>query len=118
MPPWRALLGAFRALEDRGEVRGGRFVAGLVGEQFALPEAVEALRAVRRRPETAETVVVSAADPLNLAGILVPGARVAPAAREVIAFRDGVAVETGELGTVLSRLRSRPKASWVAGGGE
>jgi ATP-dependent Lhr-like helicase len=105
MPPWRTLLGALRALEDRGEVRGGRFVAGLVGEQFALPEAVDALRAVRRRPEAPETVVVAAADPLNLVGILVPGARVSPAAREVIAFRDGVAVESGELGAVLSRLR-------------
>jgi ATP-dependent Lhr-like helicase len=107
MPPWRALLGALRTLEARGEVRGGRFVAGLVGEQFALPEAVEALRAVRRRSEGVETVVVAAADPLNLVGILVPGARVSPAAREVIAFRDGVAVEAGELGAVLSRLGQR-----------
>ena len=105
MPPWRAVLGALRTLEARGEVRGGRFVAGLVGEQFALPEAVEALRAVRRRSEGTETVVVAAADPLNLVGILVPGARVSPAAREVVAFRDGAAVETGELGSVLSRLR-------------
>jgi len=104
LPPWRVLLRAFRTLEDRGEVRGGRFVAGLVGEQFALPEAVEGLRAVRRRPEAPEVVIVAAADPLNLVGILVPGARVAPAAHEVIAFRDGVAVETGELGAVLSRL--------------
>jgi ATP-dependent Lhr-like helicase len=107
MPPWRVLLGALRALEARGEIRGGRFVAGLVGEQFALPEAVEALRAVRRRSGTTETVVVAAADPLNLVGILVPGPRVAATAREVVAYRDGVAVETGELGTVLSRLGRR-----------
>jgi ATP-dependent helicase Lhr and Lhr-like helicase len=103
-PTWRTMLGALRTLEARGEVRGGRFVQGLVGEQFALPEAVEALRAVRRRHDEPETVVVAAADPLNLVGVIVPGARMAPAAREVVAFRDGVPVETGELGTVLSRL--------------
>ena len=68
----------------------------MVGEQFALPEAVEALRAVRRRPASAETVVVAAADPLNLVGIVVPGARVPPAAHEVIAYRDGAAIEVGE----------------------
>jgi ATP-dependent Lhr-like helicase len=104
MPPWRLLLQALRTLEARGEVRGGRFVAGMVGEQFALPEAVEALRAVRRRDPTPETVVVAAADPLNLVGIVVPGARVSPLAHEVIAWRDGVPVEVGELGTVRSRL--------------
>jgi ATP-dependent helicase Lhr and Lhr-like helicase len=104
MPPWRVLLGALRTLEARGEIRGGRFVAGLVGEQFALPEAVEALRAVRRQHDAPESVMVSAADPLNLVGIVVPGARIPPAAREVIAFRDGVPVETGDLGTVLSRM--------------
>jgi ATP-dependent Lhr-like helicase len=107
MPPWRVLLGALRTLEARGEIRGGRFVAGLVGEQFALPEAVEALRAVRRRGGETETVVVAAADPLNLVGILVPGARLSPTAREVVAFRDGVAAEVGELGAVLSRLGRR-----------
>ena len=104
MPPWRELVRMLRTLEARGEVRGGRFVAGMVGEQFALPEAVEALRAVRRRAGEGETVVVAAGDPLNLSGILVPGPRVPPASREVIAFRDGAVVETGELGAVRSRL--------------
>src|SRR5207247_419934 len=83
MPPWRVVLGALRTLEARGEIRGGRFVAGLVGEQFALPEAVEALRAVRRGAQEPETVVVAAADPLNLVGVLVPGARLSPMARLV-----------------------------------
>src|SRR5437867_5766537 len=101
---WRGLLGALRTLEARGEVRGGRFVAGLVGEQFALPEAVETLRAVRRRHEPGELVMVAAADPLNLVGILLPGPRLPATAREVVAFRDGVPAETGELGAVLSRL--------------
>ena len=107
MPPWRDLVRVLRTLEARGRVRGGRFVAGTVGEQFALPEAVEALRAVRRRTSEGETLIVAAADPLNLSGILVPGPRVPPAAREVIAFRDGAVVETGELGTVRSRLGLR-----------
>ncbi|HZP42421.1 MAG TPA: DEAD/DEAH box helicase [Candidatus Binatia bacterium] len=111
LPPWRLLLRALRTLEDRGEVRGGRFVAGLVGEQFALPEAVEALRAVRRRREEPETVVVAAADPLNLTGILLPGPRLSPLAHEVVAFRDGAPVATGELGAVLSRLGRTAGAS-------
>jgi ATP-dependent Lhr-like helicase len=105
LPRWREVASALRTLEARGEARGGRFVAGTVGEQFALPEAVEALRALRRRSSGPETVIVSAADPLNLVGIVVPGARIAPASRDVIAWRDGVVAEVGELGTVLSRLR-------------
>jgi ATP-dependent Lhr-like helicase len=105
LPPWRALVSALRTLEARGEVRGGRFVAGTVGEQFALPEAVEALRGLRRRSSGVETVVVSAADPLNLVGIIVPGGRIAPVSHDVIAWRDGSVAEVGELGTVLSRLR-------------
>jgi ATP-dependent Lhr-like helicase len=107
MPPWRELVRTLRTLEARGEVRGGRFVAGMVGEQFALPEAVDALRAVRRRASEGETVIVAAGDPLNLSGILVPGPRIPPASRDVIAFRDGAVVETGELGTVRSRLGQR-----------
>jgi ATP-dependent helicase Lhr and Lhr-like helicase len=75
-PPWRELVRTLRALEARGSVRGGRFVEGRSGEQFALPEAVDALRAVRRAPRD-EEVALSAADPLNLAGILTPGARLA-----------------------------------------
>jgi ATP-dependent Lhr-like helicase len=89
LPPWRELVAALRRLEARGEVRGGRFVAGTVGEQFALPEAVETLRAVRRRQGPAEVVTIAAADPLNLVGILVPGARINPAAHETITWRDG-----------------------------
>jgi ATP-dependent Lhr-like helicase len=92
-------------MEARGEVRGGRFVAGFAGEQFALPEAVEALRSVRRRREGEETVVVAAADPLNLVGILTLGSRVSPFSGQVIAYRNGVPVEVGELGAVLSKLQ-------------
>ncbi|MGH7082512.1 MAG: Lhr family helicase, partial [Acetobacteraceae bacterium] len=75
LPPWRELLFCYRRLEARGEIRGGRFVAGLSGEQFAAPEAVGLLREVRRRPREAEWVSLCAADPLNLLGILTPGSR-------------------------------------------
>ena len=104
VPPWREIVRALRTLETRGEVRGGRFVAGTVGEQFALPQAVEALRALRRVGGEGEVAVVSAADPLNLVGIVLPGSRLAPAAREMIAYRDGVVAEVGELGAVRHRL--------------
>ncbi|HET9371829.1 MAG TPA: hypothetical protein VFO19_16330, partial [Vicinamibacterales bacterium] len=88
-PVWRDLLIAFRRLEDRGEVRGGRFVSAFIGEQFALPIAVDSLRAMRHRPPTGEIVTVAAADPLNLAGIIVPGERVAANSGRVVGFRDG-----------------------------
>jgi len=103
--PWRVLLFEMRRLEACGEVRGGRFVDGFVGEQFALPEAVESLRRVRRQRDDDEVVVVSAADPLNLAGIVTPGERVSPFTLQVLAYRAGLPVEIGELGTVRSRLQ-------------
>jgi ATP-dependent Lhr-like helicase len=93
VPVWRDLLIAFRRLEDRGDVRGGRFVAGFIGEQFALPIAVESLRALRHRAPTGEVVTVSAADPLNLVGILVPGDRVPAISGRTVSFKDGVAVD-------------------------
>jgi ATP-dependent Lhr-like helicase len=96
LPKWRELLITLRRLEDRGEVRGGRFVSGFLGEQFALPVAVESLRAQRNVPANGEMVSVSAADPLNLVGILVPGERVAANSGRVVAFRDGVAVPPSE----------------------
>jgi ATP-dependent Lhr-like helicase len=105
MSSWRSLLEIYRRLEARGEIRGGRFVNGFVGEQFALPEAVDRLRAVRRAHSEAETVVISSADPLNLVGILTPGPRVSPYSNQAIAYRDGVPVEIGPLGSVLSRLQ-------------
>ena len=109
-PAWRVLLGIYRRLEARGEIRGGRFVAGFVGEQFALPEAVDTLRAVRRTADDTEPVLVAAADPLNLVGILTPGARLSPFSNQVIAYRNGVPVEVGELGAVVSRLQRKVKA--------
>ena len=73
--PWRDLQWALRRLEDRGLVRGGRFVTGFSGEQYALPEAIEQLTQVRKSPRTGERVTVNATDPLNLVGVIVPGAR-------------------------------------------
>ena len=93
LPKWRELLLTFRRLEDRGEVRGGRFVSGFIGEQFALPESVESLRAIRNASPSGETITVSAADPLNLAGIIVPGERVPAISGNTVSFRDGSLVE-------------------------
>jgi ATP-dependent Lhr-like helicase len=91
LPSWRELLRVYHRLEARGELRGGRFVAGLSGEQFALPEAVAALRQVRRRANDGEALVLSANDPLNLAGTVLPGTKVPrlPGAR--VLYRDGIA---------------------------
>jgi ATP-dependent Lhr-like helicase len=109
-PRWRTLLALYRRMEARGEIRGGRFVGGLVGEQFALPEAVDTLRSVRRAPDD-EPVVVSAADPLNLVGILTPGARVSPLSNQVIAYANGVPIAIGVRAAVLSQLRSQRRAA-------
>ncbi|WP_242394551.1 DEAD/DEAH box helicase [Anaeromyxobacter oryzisoli] len=90
-PPWRALVRVYRTLEARGAIRGGRFVSGFTGEQFALPEAVDALRAVRRAPRAGdERVTVSAVDPLNLVGILTPGPRVSAASGRRVEYVAGV----------------------------
>ena len=93
LPKWRELLQIFRRLEARGEIRGGRFVAGFLGEQFALPEAVESLRAHKKMPASDQTISISAADPLNLIGILVPGDRVPSISSRTVSYRDGIPVE-------------------------
>jgi ATP-dependent Lhr-like helicase len=92
LPPWRELLMGLRRLEDRGEIRGGRFVDGFLGEQFALPIAVESVRAMRNLPLSGDTITLSAADPLNLVGILVPGERVPAISGRTVSYRDGVGV--------------------------
>jgi ATP-dependent Lhr-like helicase len=100
VPKWRELCLAFRRMEDRGDVRGGRFVTGFVGEQFALPVAVESLRAMRKEPKRGETMSVSAADPLNLIGIIVPGEKVAAISGRYVRYRDGVAVNDEAAGEI------------------
>lgn len=92
LPPWRDLLRVYHQLEARGEIRGGRFVAAVAGEQFALPEALGLLREVRKRPLTGEMLAVSAVDPFNQLGTLLPGSRVPALAANRILFRDGLPV--------------------------
>ena len=92
-PAWRDLLRVYRRLEMRGDLRGGRIVSGFVGEQFAAPEALEALRAIRREPPSGQTVSVSACDPLNLVGVVTPGPRVAAVLGHRVTYRDGVPVD-------------------------
>jgi ATP-dependent Lhr-like helicase len=97
LPPWRELLGGFRRLEDRGEIRGGRFVDGFLGEQFALPVAVESVRAMRKLDSTQGAITLSAADPMNLVGILVPGERVPAISGNSVTLRDGAALTLPEV---------------------
>jgi ATP-dependent Lhr-like helicase len=100
---WRELLMQYRKLEWRGEMRGGRFVDGFTGEQFALPEAVESLRAVRRDAYAgAQEIPLSAADPLNLVGIILPGERISPKTSKTILFRNGMPVPDATPGVALS----------------
>jgi ATP-dependent helicase Lhr and Lhr-like helicase len=94
LPPWRDLLMCYRRLEARGEIRGGRFVAGFTGEQYALPEAIGLLREARRKPPSQHCVSLSGADPLNLVGILTPGPRVPALSGNRILYRDGLPVAT------------------------
>jgi ATP-dependent Lhr-like helicase len=106
-PSWRSLLAVYRRLEARGEIRGGRFINSFVGEQFALPEAVDRLRAQRRSQDAQGPAVISSADPLNLVGILTPGGRISPYSNQVVAYQDGMPVDVGLLGAVLSRLQQK-----------
>jgi ATP-dependent Lhr-like helicase len=87
--PWREVLWALRRMEARGTIRGGRFVNGFSGEQYAAPEAVEALRSVRKSERTGETVRISGADPLNLVGIVLPGPRVPALMTNSVVYVDG-----------------------------
>jgi len=92
LPPWRELVQAWRRLEARGEIRGGRFVAGFGGEQFAWPEAIDRLRAVRHAGNHDNQVIVSATDPLNLTGIVTPGEKVPALLRNRVLYRNGIPV--------------------------
>jgi ATP-dependent Lhr-like helicase len=99
-PAWGELATVYRRWETQGRVRGGRFVAGVAGEQFASPDAVEELRRLRDSGPSQNWVVISATDPLNLAGILAPGARVAAKTRNALALMDGRLVAVQQAGQV------------------
>jgi ATP-dependent Lhr-like helicase len=90
--PWRDVVWALRRMEARGMIRGGRFVTGFAGEQFARPEAIDELRAVRRAERRGETIKLSATDPLNLAGIITPGPRVPAVGTNTVTYIDGLPV--------------------------
>jgi ATP-dependent Lhr-like helicase len=94
--PWRDLVRVYRRLEARGEIRGGRFVSGMSGEQFALPEGVEQLRETRRTPPDDRVITISAADPLNLAGIVTDGERVRAVAGSRVAYKNGLLADTAD----------------------
>jgi ATP-dependent Lhr-like helicase len=114
LPPWRDILQTLRRLEARGELRGGRFVAGFSGEQYATPEAVGLLREVRRKPYSQQQVSVSAADPLNLIGILTPGARLASLTGNRLLYSDGVPIASFAAGEVQYLETLEPKQQWEA----
>ena len=114
-PPWRDLLMVYRRLEARGEIRGGRFVSGMTGEQFALPEAVAQLRSIRRLEGGGRLVAVGGGDPLNLTGIITPGERIPGLTSNRILYQDGVPVLAREAGKVRSLLsdEAEPSAEWL-----
>ena len=107
LPPWRELVRVYRTLEARGEIRGGRFVAGFGGEQFAAPDAVGRLRAVRKSEKTGERVVIGAADPLNLVGILTPESRVPAVHTNRLLLEDGLPIAALEGGEVRRLAATR-----------
>jgi ATP-dependent Lhr-like helicase len=114
LPPWRDLLRCYRRLEARGEIRGGRFVAGVSGEQFAAPEAIGLLRDARRAERAGMLLSVSGADPLNLVGILTPGARLPALTGNRVLYRDGVPLALLAGGEVRFLESLAPEAEWTA----
>ena len=114
LPPWRDLLLCLRRLEARGEIRGGRFVAGFSGEQFALPEAVGALRDARRSGNAEQLVSLSAADPLNLVGILTPGYRLPSLVANRVLYRAGTPLALYVGGEVKFLVEMDAKDQWDA----
>lgn len=112
LPGWRELLYVFRRMEARGELRGGRFVQGFAGEQYALPEAVSVLRELRKQAKRGDLIAISAADPLNLTGIITPGPRVPTQASRRILYRDGIPMAIGARGEINFLEDIEPQDQW------
>jgi len=112
--PWRDLLRVLRRLEARGEIRGGRFVGGFSGEQFATADAVQLLRSIRRTAADGSLISVSAADPLNLLGIVTPGGRLSPAAANRVLYRDGTPIAILEAKELRFLVEMTPADQWQA----
>ena len=114
LPPWRDILMCCRRLEARGEIRGGRFVAGFSGEQYANPEAVSLLRDVRRKPFDGQLIAISAADPLNLVGLITPDARVSALTGNRVLYKDGIPIAAHVAGEMRFFAQLDPAAQWEA----
>jgi ATP-dependent Lhr-like helicase len=112
--PWRVLLRLYHRLEARGEIRGGRFVAGISGEQFALPDAVGLLRSIRREGPQESLISISAADPLNLVGIITPGNRITSHTSNRILYQDGIAAASLESGETHFLIEMSRAMEWKA----
>ncbi len=112
LPPWRELLYVFRRMEARGELRGGRFVQGFAGEQYALPEAVNALREIRRQSRQGYLVAISAADPLNLTGVITSGQRMPSQPGQRILYRDGIPIANSAQDKVSFLVDVEPQDEW------
>jgi len=112
--PWRVLLRMYHRLEARGEIRGGRFVAGISGEQFSLPEAVGMLRAIRREGAQESMISVSAADPLNLAGVITPGNRLTSHTSNRLLYQDGIPIAVLESGETRFLVELSRAMEWKA----
>jgi ATP-dependent Lhr-like helicase len=112
--PWRDLLRVYRRLEARGEIRGGRFVGGFSGEQFASTEAVQLLRSIRRAPAEGLMISLSAADPLNLQGIITPGPRLAQSSRNRVLYSDGVPIAVLEAKELRFLVEMSAADQWQA----
>jgi ATP-dependent Lhr-like helicase len=117
LPPWREMLMCLRRLEARGEVRGGLFVSGFSGEQFALPEAIGPLREARRKAHSGELISLSGADPLNLVGVITPGARVPALTGNRVLYRDGVPIAVYVAGEVRFLEELETTERWAAQNG-
>lgn len=112
--PWRVLLRVYHRLEARGDIRGGRFVAGISGEQFALPEAIGMLRAIRRAGAQESLISVSAADPLNLVGVIIPGSRITAHTSNRVLYQDGAPVAAFESGETRFLVELSRAMEWKA----
>jgi ATP-dependent Lhr-like helicase len=113
LPPWRELLKAYRRLESRGEIRGGRFVTGFSGEQFALPDAIGLLRAIRKQAGTDQVVSISGADPLNLVGILTPGPKLPALVGNRVLYRNGIPIAVLVAGDVRFMESLQKSTEWT-----
>jgi ATP-dependent helicase Lhr and Lhr-like helicase len=112
--PWRILLRVYHRLEARGDIRGGRFVGGISGEQFALPDAIGMLRSIRRAGPQDSLISVSAADPLNLVGVIIPGPRVTAHTSNRVLYHDGAPIATFESGETHFLVELTRAMEWKA----